>query len=498
MKKIISHPGITILVLCLATWLIGSIFHLPAVFIKYLSIFAAVILLSAVLILSAKYKKDNRFELIAYIIIIAGFIIRALYILAVPYDVSLHDLGAFPPDGSSDVYPGHLGYIAYLYTNRHLPDFDPRTQWSFYNPPGFHIVSAAWYGFNRFIGFSQEVSLENLQILTLIFSTGIVMALYKIMLEFFPRNNTLLLLLSLVSFFPFITIMSGTVNNDCLAALLGMISILYTIRWHKSHRIKDICIIASAFGLGMFTKLNNAVLAIPVGFIFVYDFIKDIKNFKKYLLQFILFLVICAPPALFWSIRNAVLYDMPVNYVQQISDTSPQSIRYIEKIRYIGLPTRAALTYPFITPNPETDHNIWLQLVKTSLFDELRIKSEFTAAITFSRVFLWFGIAMWMMSVVSYICILFKKKTLNPEMKFFFGILFLSQAVSIVSFTFSYPFVCTMNFRYVMPLMLLPCISLCSLLNCFSRRNMAKNIIQCFLAYFAGFSVFFNVLMIIL
>lgn len=49
----------------------------------------------------------------------AGFLLRAAYILYTTVLTRQHDMGTF-----DNIY-GHAGYIRYLYDNGHLPDFDP-------------------------------------------------------------------------------------------------------------------------------------------------------------------------------------------------------------------------------------------------------------------------------------------------------------------------------------------------------------------------------------
>ena len=496
-ENIIRKPGITLAILTAAVWLIGSIPEIPGVsntIFKCIS----VILLFAVPFLFYKFRKNDdnadRFELYAFIIIITGFLFRAMYVLVMPYNLSTHDIGTFPPDGIGRIDDGHLGYISYLYNFRHLPDFDPREKWSYYNPPGFHITEAVWYGFNRLLGFSQNVCRENLQIPTLVFSTGIVIAAYKIMLELFPKNKNLLIMLGFVSYLPYFTVISKVVNNDTLAAMLYMVSILYTIRWHKTHDVKNICIIALTVALGMFTKMNNALSAFPIGFVFIYDMIKDRKTFRKYLLQFVLFLAICAPLALFWPIRNYVMYGMAPNYVQRPSDSFFMYMGDIDRIKYIGLPSIDCITYPFVEQTPGTNYNLWLQLIKTGLWDEFNPDEPSLVIIAIAVIYMWSAIAMWIISFISFVRMLCGKKTLNTGLRIFFTILFATLIISEVSFTFAYPFVCTMDFRYIIPIILMPCVAMCSLMNRPSLRKREVKVLRLFFGIFTLFSLFGNVL----
>lgn len=62
--------------------------------------------------------------------------------------------------------------------------------------------------------------------------------------------------------------------------------------------------ISLCVGLGMMTKLSVWMVAPAIAFVFLYVFFKNLKDFKKYLVQFLCFGVVCAPLALWWQVRN--------------------------------------------------------------------------------------------------------------------------------------------------------------------------------------------------
>ena len=228
--------------------------------------------------------KENDYERKLFAILLAGFLLKLCYIAVVPYGISKHDLGSFTLTGFSDTDEGHLGFISYLYTFRRLPDFDPRLIWGFYNPPGFHILAALWYGINRRRGFAPLTCLENLQILTLIFVSVGICVTVKILEELFEKDRYLLYTAAFLSFFPFFTILSGTLNNDALAFLCSMTAVLYAIRWYRDQSVKNIVLIAVSLGFGMFTKLNVGLLSFPIGFLFLYALVKRRKEAGKMIL----------------------------------------------------------------------------------------------------------------------------------------------------------------------------------------------------------------------
>ncbi len=436
------------------------------------------------------------FETIAFLILVSGFLIRALYVLVAPYDISKHDLGVFAFTGSNQIENGHLGYISYLYHFKHLPDFDPRLKGAFYNPPGFHMISALWYGLNQFLGFSEIISLESIQVLTLAFSTGIVIAGYKILLEIFNKNKILLFLLSFLSFFPFFTILGSTLNNDCLATLCSMIAILYTIRWYRNQNMKNIIIIAVSIGFGMLTKLSVGLLAFGIGFIFVYAFIKNIREYKRYLLQFSLFGFICVPLGLYWPIRNYLLYHMPFTYVPRVN-SEIQFVGDYGAISRVGIPGLKQICYSFIRFNAPTEHNIWVQMVRTSLFDEIMPRDTVSLVYSMALFLFWITLLLSIIALVMYIRVLNSNKTLKIEMKLFFSILFTTLLFSFIQFSFLYPHICTMNFRYIVPIVLLPCLAWGSYLNEVKEDALSNRILTSFLYCFIGLSVLMNAAFIV-
>lgn len=402
--------------------------------------------------------KATDYERKLFAILLAGFLLKLLYIAAVPYDISKHDLGSFTLTGFSDTDNGHLGLISYLYTFRYLPDFDPRLKYGFYNPPGFHILAALWYGINRRLGFAPLTCLENLQILTLVFVSVGICVMVKILEELFEKDRYLLYAAAFLSFFPFFIIFSGTLNNDALAFLCSMTAILYALRWYREQSAKNIVLIAVSVGFGMFTKLNVGLLAFPIGFLFLYSLIKRRKEVGKQLLQFGLFGLICVPLGLYWPLRNLIRFGMPLNYVPD-PQSQRQYVGSFGMLQRVGIPSRENLSSPFLSFNPGKEHNIWSQLMKTALFDEVPRPEGMPVFRVCARLLFWLGLLGMVYCVVSWIRILFSRNSMAPERKAFFSILFVSMLLGYVPFCFSFPYICTMNFRYIIPLLLLPCLA---------------------------------------
>ena len=440
-------------------------------------------------------KTEKNYNLILYAILAAGFLIRVAYIIMAPYGISKHDLGTFSLTGFSESDQGHLGYISYLYHFKQLPDFDPRTKWAFYNPPGFHIISALWYGMLHSFGLAPRLCLESLQILTLLYVTGAIILAVKTLQEILPKGRILLCLAAFLSFSPFLTILSGTLNNDAQALFFSMLAILYALRWYRSRTVKNIIIIAVSIGLGMFTKLNVGLLAFPIGFLFIYSFISNKKERPKHLLQFALFALICAPLGLFWPVRNNIMFGMPLNYVpdprlasQYVGDHSISD--------RIGLPSLSEISYPFLSFDKAKEGNIWVQMIRTSLFDEVKLPDNMQFFNICAMILFVLSLLGTVLSVVLWGHAIWDRNSMKPEIKLFFTIMFVTMLASYASFCFSYPYICTMNFRYIIPLLLMPCLSF----GCFYNAKKPGKTLKCIslaaLLVFIFFSIIMNAALI--
>lgn len=134
-----------------------------------------------------------------------------------------YDIGMIDLDAGHTVMGGHLAYIQYLYENWRLPDSDPTTVYQFNHPPLHYYICALWMKF----------------------------------CSIFISDTAALVLLS------------GSVNNDCMALLFTVLCVYYTMLWIKFPTMHNILKIALAIGLGMLTKQNVAQMAFPIAGRFV-------------------------------------------------------------------------------------------------------------------------------------------------------------------------------------------------------------------------------------
>lgn len=392
-------------------------------------------------------KKDT--SVILGLVLLGGFLLKAYYVLAAPYNITKHDIGYFLGFDTGEAGDGHFGYIEYLYKNHHMPDFDPRTRWSFYNPPGFYIASAIILGITKLFPVDITLCYESMQALTLFFSSLSVWTCCQILKEFKISGKWLILLTALLSFHPFYMIMSVTLTNDCMTMYFMVLAIWYTIRWHKSPELKNIIIIAFATGLAMFTKLNAAIISFGIGAVFIYIFWVNRQKWKNFVIQFIIFLIICAPVGLYNPVRNYIKFDIPLTYIQELTTDNPLYIPASDIPSRLYIPSYQQISYAFMSYDTTTERNIWIQALRTALFDELIPDTGSSLFGATALILLWISILLVILMNIAFISSFSKHSLIKPEMQLFFAIEYITMLFFYAKFCLDEPYICTMNFRYI-------------------------------------------------
>ena len=382
-------------------------------------------------------------EHICLVLLLLGFVFKIIYAAQVGYNYSPHDLGELSGNG-------HLGYIQYLYLNKSLPD---TCAGQFYHPPLFHIIGAVVLAVHH-VTVDYTVAFESLQLINMLFAVIGVIYGYRILRKIGNNDWFLVIATAFLSFCPAFYIIGAELNNDCLSTMLLIMALYYALCWREKRDIFTILKIALCVGLGMLTKTNAALIAFAVGLIFLYTLIEDRKEWKRYILQFIPFGVVCIPLGLGWNVYRLLRFQLPLTYVLRL-DNSFQYIGDVSALARLGLPTAEQLTSCSIDWNKPADFsNIWGQTFLTMNFDEGILSLEGKLANILGICLLWISIILSLLLLIVLIRVLFSSKT-EVSLKILFPINFFIMFVNYVKFAFDFPHICTMNFRYIVALQVL-------------------------------------------
>ena len=378
------------------------------------------------------------------ILVGVGVLLRVAYILYTPVWCRQHDVIDF------GVGEGHAGYIEYIFEHKALPNFNPTEKWAFFQPPLHHIIAALWMKINVKLGVVYRQAQENVQVLTLFYTSSIMIFSYYIFKEFNLKKWGMRIACAIMVFSPVFILMSGSLNNDALCVALQVAAVYFAIKWYKEPRFITIIFLALCIGCSMMTKLSGVTVAPAIAILFLFRLLKPGKlwdNIKKYWLQFVAFIAVCFPLGLWSPIRNMILFNVPLNYTPAVGEGLEQ---YNGWQRLFDL--RLHSVYPAMINNGDSydEYNVFLALIKTSLFGEYNFSSVNRLATPVSVILFITGVILAMTALVATIYFITKKDSpLSLEGKWFWGIFYLTQLGVYFSFAFKQQYFSSQDFRYI-------------------------------------------------
>lgn len=198
----------------------------------------------------------------------------------------------------------HINYIMNLYTYNSLPN---KIIGQFYHPPLHHFIMATYLKIADFIFDSAAIKLEGMQVITVIYSIIMLIALYKILEELEIENKYKIISVLMFAFYPLYVFMAGSINNDQLVTMFSTLSLLYLIKWNKEPNIKNTILISLFIGLGAMTKTSIFVMLFPTMYVFfekLVQFVNEEKKIGKLLLELVIFSIIAGVLALWFQVTS--------------------------------------------------------------------------------------------------------------------------------------------------------------------------------------------------
>ena len=484
----------------------------------YRYILIVLFLVFFIVVLIWKYRENITDRKVILILFLLAFAARLVYVLDISILVNQHDTRSFSVLENNY---GHTGYIRYLLEEMHLPDFDVRGKSQFYHPPLHHLLCAVWIKIQTAIGLSFEDATENLQLLTLFYSMVSLFAVKKILDLFQVKGMAYYAAFSLVAFHPTFFLLAGSINNDGLSVMFVFLAVYAALAWYRNPTWYRIIGLALCIGLSMCAKLATGVIAPAVAFLFLLRFVRDrgLRAKGKRIGQFALFGVVCIPLGIGWQVRNYLRFGVPLTYVPRLSDQADQYLgNYSVTERFLDF--RSLLdfgVFPARTGQQGAtyfEHNIPLAAVKSSLFGEYSVWKSKDALNIFSAVLFWIAVVLTVVACICAVCMIVRmirhksvrftsEYRMTPAEGLFFLLYTLTILGSYVVFCFSYPHFCSMDFRYIVPLLLIGAALLGVSFNRLSEKYRDGEEIRSRAARFAvgallGSTVLFSVLSVIL
>jgi len=385
-------------------------------------------------------KKALTTETIVFTIIAAGIVMRIGYMLYTPFSVRDYDVSTFDSNG-------HFAYMYRLFSQGALPSSN---DYQFYHPPFQHIIQALVVKIFSFFQPNAELTplFEAAKLVPCFASCALLWVCRSLFREAGLPKRAGAVALAIVAFHPAFYMLSSRVNNDALMLFFFMTSVLYTIRWYNRPTMNNILLIAVSIGLAMMTKLSGGMAALFTAPVFLTVLVKKWREreAKSVIGQFAVFGAVCAPLGLWYSVRNLVLFGQPLGYVLKFANTSGLYCGDKSLVsRFLSIPLGQIINplycYSF------GDYNLWLYILKSSLFGEFSFDRNGDVA----AVLIISNLVMILASFAAMIYVMARGKEMNKFARYGFFWIWLTQMIAFFAFNLQYPFGCTMDFRYMMP-----------------------------------------------
>ncbi len=388
---------------------------------------------------------------IFYAVLIAGMAMRVGYTIYTAVDMRQHDVW-------TTAEPGHWDYIAMLYEKGRLPD---SFAGQYYHGPLSHAMIALFIKLVSLTGIDPLASGASwLQAVPCVLSCFTIVIAWKIARELGLGERACLTVELLVAFHPVFYMLSGSVNNDMVMIFFFFLGILYTVRYFNRPAMKHILMLAAAIGCAMMSKLSGGMIAFFTGPVFLMVLVNCIRQnrfaadatvmrvtVKQLTGQFAAFLAVCAPLGLWHSARNLIVLGQPLGYVPAPPVDGDLYVgQYGFQARFLSFPLSK---YFGSWCNPREDYNLWTYMLKSGIFGEWEFDVPVLPADSLLLLFLLLTLvsAFWMLRYI-------QKREAHPILRCGFLILTVTQLFSYLQFNIAYPFGCTMDFRYIVPLVM--------------------------------------------
>ena len=264
-----------------------------------------------------------------------------------------------------------------------------------------------------------------------------------------------------VALFPAMFLLAGQENNDPLCIMNCFIVIYFTVRWWEKHTYFNAAMIGLFTGLAMFAKLSGALIAVPAivafAFVLIQNIIKKDGNFKHQLIQGAMIGLIIAPIGLWFHIYAKVRFDQPFGFVFSNLWDALYVGNHSFFARFINIFDFKDLfldiwgrTVYDRTNNIPNNYNLPNFLIKSALFGEYSFMNADALAILsliFNYLFVYLSLIL---MIIYFIC----SKKEHLEIKIIGGVIIVSQLLAQLYFNIKMPYGCTMDFRYIVPIIL--------------------------------------------
>jgi hypothetical protein len=357
-----------------------------------------------------------------------------LFIIFLILLVSIRSIvaGLIPVESRSSDFGGHIDYVHYVLSHWSMPKAE--ACWQCYQPPLFYF-SAVGYG----IAFGSGTLDEDFLYLFPLTISVLCCYVYGRILQRVLKKDALLLVAAPIFLLPGVVHGELAFNNDVLAHFFSALALYFGLIWFESKRPKELYLTSLMIALGMFSKYTVLPIAVWWGIIVSYHCLVKRRDLKL----------------LLTSLGAVVIFCLPYQWLRWKETGKAQLVGNIGNLNsalgitneiwdFLTFSPIAIIKTPYLRPFSQGFHrdSFFEYLFLTGIFMEVEFKNLLLTRIAVGSILLTMGI----------FCFYFLtnfKILVRPHFHLILCIVLL--VASVAANRVFHPFVCSSNFRYILP-----------------------------------------------
>lgn len=301
----------------------------------------------------------------------------------------------------------------------------------FYHPPFWGVITGV---------FMQFLEFDAVRLVSLFAIGGAYILMWRFMERLKFREHIKWGLFSFYCFYPVHGLMSNWVNNDAMVYFLMIAAVYTAYLWYEDSSWKHTLIISGLLLLAGMIKFSGLMVVPAVGMLMLFKLCE--ARDKKSVALWSKFFVICMGAVLGFAWGIFLLY-FRFKLLPPPIDVETQSMTAYSLVQrlfdFTGLLTPMIKFHELYQVEP----NVWLTLIKTSLFGEWTWQGLIWASILYGISFVWL-----LLSAISFKALVLKPLGQGFALNAAVILLFFAVLIAWINFWLDYPFFCSTEFRY--------------------------------------------------
>lgn len=398
------------------------------------TLFFCTLFLLLILLYQWKKQKLSYFD----VFWVASFLMNLWYVLGSWGNVRQHDYFNFYM---------HADY--FIVHNFFLSRPIDYLQSVYFQPPLWGLICGGVTKLMMSFGFAKEAGFDFVRFVSL-FSISGCGIIFARMLALFNRDKIIcMFVFAVYVFLPINGIMANLVNNDTIVYFLMSATLYQTLKWYESNGWREVLIIGILLFVGAMMKFSALMILPAIGVLGLFKLYYAQNKFALKLWGQFAFIGLMAMFGFAWG-WMLLYHHLPL--------TPPPINNDFQNMTHFSLWERMFSLKMLMMPYADIragvlEPNVWISLIKTSLFGEWSWGSLFAAYV----LYVW-AIILGVLFVVVTFYAIFHKLSRDYAFNACFMVLILSVLISWASFWIVYPYFCSTEFRYVIilvPVMML-------------------------------------------